>query len=138
MTTKPIEFDPSRLTALDAKRRQAQAFQRAANDEYQSLRVKKNEARFNADRLRRLAHDGNASGRAAAEAQVEEAEQEVMKITKRMGEIEAEMSAHASAAARANTLFRQCLNFAVSENLEIPDAFEAEAQQLRMKGALYQ
>lgn len=139
MTAKPkITYDPERLTALDAKRRSAQALQRAANDEYQSLRVKRSEARLNADRLHRLAHDGNASGRAAAEAQAEEAEAEVMKITKRMGEIEAEMSAHASAAGRANTLFRQCLNFVVAEGLAVPDAFEGEAEQLRMKGALYQ
>lgn len=138
MTTSKLEFDPSRLTALDAKRRQSQALQRAANDEYQSLRVKRNEARLNADRLHRLAHDGPASGRAAAEAQAEEAEDEVMKITKRMGEIEAEMSAHGSAAGRANTLFRNALKFAVAENLEIPDVFEAEAQQLRMKGARVQ
>ena len=41
MTTKPIEFDPSRLTALDAKRRQAQALQRAANDQMHKLRDKK-------------------------------------------------------------------------------------------------
>jgi septal ring factor EnvC (AmiA/AmiB activator) len=134
MSTKTIEFDPDRLSVLDQKRRSAQALQRASNDEYQSLRIKKNEARLNADRLHRLAHDGNAAGRASAEAQAEEAEAEVMKITKRMGEIEAEMSAHASAAGRANTLFRNALKFAVAEGLEIPAAFEGEAAQVLQKG----
>lgn len=57
-----------------------------------------------------------------------------MKITKRMGEIEAEMSAHASAAGRANTLFKNALKFAVAEGLTIPDAFAEEARKLEMKG----
>jgi hypothetical protein len=137
MTAKTkIEYDPSRLTALDAKRRSAQALQRAANDQMHDLRERKNDARRNADRLHRLAHDGPASGRAAAEAQAGEAEDEVMKITKRMGEIEAEMSAHASAAGRANTLFKNALEFAVAEGLTVPDAFEAEAEQVRLKGVI--
>jgi septal ring factor EnvC (AmiA/AmiB activator) len=137
MTTKPkITYDPDRLTVLDQKRRSAQALRRDCNSRYQELREKKNQARLDADRLHRLAHDGPASGRAAAEVQAEEAEDEVMKITKRMGEIEAEMNAHASAAGRANTLFRNALKFAVSEGLEIPDAFENEAAQVLQKGLI--
>jgi len=138
MTTSKLKFDPDRLTVLDQKRRSAQALSRACNDQMQELRERKNEARLNADRLHLLAVEGNAAGRAAAEAQAEEAEDEVMKITKRMGEIEAEMNAHASAAGRANTLFRNALKFAVSEGLAIPAAFEIEADSIRMKGARVQ
>ena len=91
-----------------------------------------------ADNLHRKALDGDNAARQAAEAQAKEHEAEAAKLTRQMAEIEAEMSAHSSAAGRANTLFRKALAFAVAEGLEIPDAFEAEAQQLRMKGALYQ
>lgn len=139
MTTKPkIEFDPDRLSVLDQKRRSAQALQRAANDQLHDLRDKKNEARRMADMLHRKSLDGDNEARKSAEKQAREHEAEAAKLAKQMGEIEAEMSAHGSAAARANTLFKNALAFAVSEGLEIPSAFEGEADSIRMKGARVQ
>lgn len=134
MTTSKLEFDPSRLTALDAKRRQAQALQRASNDLLHDLRDKKNEARRMADMLHRKALGGDNEARQAAEAQAREHEAEAAKLSKQIAEVDAEMSAHSSAAGRANSLFRQCLKFAVAEGLTVPDAFADEARKIELKG----
>jgi hypothetical protein len=136
MTTSKLEFDPSRLTALDAKRRQSQALQRAANDQLAELRELKNDERRMADLLFRKSLDGDNDARKAAEAQAEQHQEEAAKLTRQMAEVEAEMSAHSSAAGRANTLFRRALEFAVAEGLTVPDALEAEAEQVRLKGVI--
>lgn len=122
------------MTALDQKRRQAQALRRAANDQMQELRERKNDARRMADMLFRKSLEGANEARKSAEAQAEEHEAEAAKLAKQMANVEAEMSAHASAAGRANTLFKNALKFAVSEGLEIPAAFEGEAAQVLQKG----
>ena len=139
MTAKTkITYDPDRLSVLDQKRRSAQALQRAANDLLHDLRDKKNEARRMADMLHRKSLDGGNDARKSAEAQAKEHEAEAAKLTRQMAEIEAEMSAHGSAAGRANTLFKNALKFAVAEGLTVPAAFENEAEKIRVKGALYQ
>ncbi|MHC9236618.1 hypothetical protein ACX9MO_13370 [Pseudooceanicola sp. 502str34] len=130
MKTESIEFDPTRLLALDRIRREARARQGGAYEEYQTARERRQEAQGRANLLRKRSIDEGPDGRARALDQAEQAEKEAAEFTRQMADRQAEGDAHRTELGRAGTLLTQCLKFAVDTGMSIPPELEAKAAKV--------
>lgn len=117
-----VTISSNRLTALDQLARKAAAVRAGLADQLADLRAKRDDRRSILSRLRDRARDPRSAG--ATQPQIAEIEGEIATVSSQMGEVEAELSAAAAAAAVARSNLKTAVTFARDCGLAIPAAIE--------------
>ena len=131
MATKPLNFDPGRLTALARVRDRHRALARELSDRHHDLRERHGDARRRASLTRSSAEATFGHARPAADQQAAKAEAEADALLAQMREVQAEIDAMTGERADAAAVLWAALAFALDAGLAIPASLADDARALR-------
>lgn len=126
-----LEFDPSRLLALDRKRTTARTAVRGLSDDYQNLREKRQDVQRRAALARSKSESSAPRSRAAYAEQVDAADAETAELTRQMADVQRRIDDLAEETSAASAVATAALKFAIAKNLSIPSELRARANDLR-------
>jgi hypothetical protein len=126
-----LEFDPSRLLALDRKRTSVRAAIRGLSDEYHNLREKRQDVQRRAALARSKAEGGDPRSRAGYVEQIDAADAEAAELTRQMADVQRRIDDLAEEAGAASAVATSALKFAIEHNLSVPSELRARAGELR-------